>query len=74
MENPSKRWFGRAYDLAKQAPELATSFYTMPLSLAIAKALSGVAGVLVKIRNDQLKRNALARSGLYYLLMVSQGR
>ena len=72
VENPSKRWYDRAYDLAKQAPELATSYYTMPLSLAIAKALAGVAGVLVNARNEQLKRDALARSGFYYLLQVSR--
>lgn len=71
IERPSKRWYNRAFDIAKQAPELATSFATMPASIAIAKVLAAIGSILVDVQSEQLKKEA-ARSGMYYLLKLRE--
>ena len=71
IQNPHKHWYRRAVDLAKAAPELAANFATLPASLAIAKVLTKVAGVLADVRDEQISRKEHATStGLYYLLKL----
>jgi hypothetical protein len=71
IQNPTKHWYRRAADLAKDAPEIAASFFTMPLHLAVAKLLAKLAGTLGDIRDDQVsKENLVTKSGLYYLLKL----
>ena len=72
VEKPARGLYEKAFGLAKQTPELATSFMTMPLSVTVAKALIGVAGFLLKVKADDAKQAQLARSGYYYLLRLSQ--
>jgi hypothetical protein len=69
LKNPAKHWYRRAVDLAKSTPELASNFFTLPTSMALAKVLAKVAGALCDIRDERLTgEEQLARSGLNYLL------
>jgi hypothetical protein len=71
MHDPGKPWYRRAVDLAISAPELASSFLTMPTNLAIAKLLAKVAGTLADLRDEQRdKEHQLGRGGLHYLLKL----
>ena len=71
IEQPSKAWYNRAYDVVKKAPQLATCFFTMPPNIALANVLSEVTGILVSINNEgREKESKLKRSGLYYLLKL----
>lgn len=69
VERPDKRWYSRALEAAKQVPELATSFATMPTNIAIAKVLATIGSILVDMQSGQAKKEA-ARSGMYYLLKL----
>jgi hypothetical protein len=71
LEKPSKPWYYRAFDLAKQVPELATSFATMPPGVFAAKLLTSIGGVLVDLESGQ-RIKAGARSGMYYLLKLKE--
>lgn len=71
VEKPNKPWYSRAFDLAKQVPELTTSFATMPVGLFAAKALGTIGGFLVDADEGQRKKQA-ARSGMYYLLKLKE--
>lgn len=71
LERPSKPWYHRAFDVAKQVPELATSFATMPIGMFAAKALASMGGFLVDLDSGQKKQIA-ARSGMYYLLKLKE--
>lgn len=71
LESPDKRWYNRAFDVAKQVPELATSFATLPTADAITKALTAVGGVLVDVHQTS-KKSAAKRTGFYYLLKLSK--
>ncbi len=68
---PSKKWYYRAFDAAKQVPELATAYATMPPNLAIAKTLTAIGNILVDIHAEQAENEA-KRSGMYYLLKLKE--
>jgi hypothetical protein len=71
IQNPAKHWNRRAVDFAKDAPELAANFATLPTHLALTKCLPKIAGVLADVRYEQVPKNdQLARTGLYYLLKL----
>jgi hypothetical protein len=71
LKNPAKHWYRRAADLAKDAPELISNFFTLPTSMAVAKVLATVAGVLADVRDEQRQgEEQIARSGLNYLLKI----
>jgi hypothetical protein len=71
LTNPAKHWYRRAADLAQSAPELISNFFTLPMSMALAKVLARVAGVLPDIRDEQrVGEDQIARSGLNYLLKI----
>lgn len=71
VHDPGKAWYRRAVDLAKSAPEIVTSFSTMPKNLAIAMLLGKVAGALADVRDEQQDReHKLGRSGLHFLLKL----
>lgn len=69
IEAPSKRWYNRAFDVAKQVPELATSFATLPTNVAIAKVLAALGAILVDMQSEEAEKRA-SRSGMYYLLKL----
>ncbi|MGO8732983.1 MAG: hypothetical protein ACLQVM_09320 [Terriglobia bacterium] len=71
LTNPARHWYKRASDLAKSAPELISNFFTLPTSMALAKVLARVAGVLSDIRDEQRAgEDQVLRSGLNYLLKL----
>ena len=73
MHDPGKPWFRRAVDLAKSAPELASSFVSMPTNLALAKVLAKVAEALADLRDEQRdKEQLLGRGGLHYVLKLQE--
>jgi hypothetical protein len=69
IEAPSKRWYNRALEVAKQVPELAASFATMPTNVAIAKVLAALGSILVDMQSEEAGKRA-SRSGMYYLLKL----
>ncbi len=68
---PSRKWYYRAFDAAKQVPELATAYATMSQNLAIAKTLAAIGNILVDIHAEKAE-NAAKRSGMYYLLKLKE--
>ena len=73
LDNPSKKWYGRAWDATKQTPEIATTYFTVGQEAALAKLLAAVGGVFVDIQREDIEKEALLRkSGLHYLLKVSK--
>ncbi len=71
LSKPAKHWTVRGFELAKQVPELASAFATMPLGLAVAKAMAVFGGVFVDIHEKRAQREA-ARSPMYYLLRLKR--
>lgn len=69
IEAPGKRWYNRAFDVAKQVPELVTSFATLPTNVAIAKVLAALGAILVDMQSEDTEKRA-SRSGMYYLLKL----
>jgi hypothetical protein len=68
---PARAWWRRGLDFVKVVPELAAGAFTMEPTMAIAKVLTTYAGQLfteLTAKGDQ--REALKRSGLYYLLRL----
>jgi hypothetical protein len=68
---PSREWWKRGVDFVKVIPELAAACFTLDHSTAIAKILTTYAGqmfVEMTARGD--RKEALKRSGLYYLLKL----
>ena len=53
IDAPSKRWYSRALEVAKQVPELVTSFATMPTNMAIARVLAALGGILVDMQSEE---------------------
>lgn len=73
LTNPAKHWHKRASEFAQSAPELISNFFTLPTSMALAKLLARIAGVLSDIRDEQRTgEEQIARSGLNYLLRLKQ--
>jgi hypothetical protein len=69
---PARAWWRRGLDFMKVVPEFAAGAFTMEPTTAIAKVLTTYAGQMfteITARGDQ--REALKRSGLYYLLRLS---
>jgi hypothetical protein len=66
---PARAWWRRGIDFVKVVPELALGCFTMEPSTAIAKILTTCAGqMFVEMTAKGDKREALKRSGLYYVL------
>jgi hypothetical protein len=66
---PARAWWRRGLEFVKVVPELAAGAFTMEPAAAIAKVLTTYAGQMfteITAKGDQ--REALKRSGLYYLL------
>jgi hypothetical protein len=71
IDAPTRPWWRRGMDFIKVVPELAAGCFTMEPSAAIAKILTTYAGQMfteIAAKGDQ--REALKRSGLYYLLRL----
>ena len=71
MNAPGRPWHKRAVDFVRVIPELATAFMTLDPQTALGKVLTTYAGQLFSeamAAGDQ--REALKRSGLYYLLKL----
>jgi hypothetical protein len=71
LSKPTAGWMTRGFEFAKQVPELASAFASMPTSLATAKAIAALGGVFVDLHDKSSRREA-ARSGLYYLLRLRE--
>ena len=68
---PARSWWRRGIDFVRVIPELAAGSFAMDPSTAIAKILTTYAGqafVEMTAKGDQ--KEALKRSGLYYLLRL----
>jgi hypothetical protein len=68
---PARAWWRRGLDFVKVVPELTAGAFTMEPTTAIAKVLTTYAGQMfteITAKGDQ--REALKRSGLYYLLRL----
>ena len=68
---PGRAWWRRGLDFVKVVPELAAGAFTMEPTAAITKILTTYAGQMfteITAKGDQ--REALKRSGLYYLLRL----
>lgn len=71
MDRPATPWWKRAVNFVRILPELGTNFMTMEPNVAIAKALATYAGqFFTEVIAEGDKREALKRSGLYYLLQL----
>ena len=67
VNQPSRPWYSRAYDIVKKVPELTAGFLTLPTNIALANLLSAITGILVDVDNDRKnKAKTIKRSGLYY--------
>jgi hypothetical protein len=68
---PARAWWRRGLDFVRVVPELAAGAFTMDPTTAITKVLTTYAGQMfaeMTAKGDQ--REALKRSGLYYLLRL----
>ena len=72
VEKPERGLLEKGFGLAKETPELVASYLSMPLSVTIAKALIGVAGLLMQMKGDEGRQEKLARSPYYYLLRIAR--
>lgn len=74
INDPTQPWYSRLVDLAKASPEIISSFFTMPTSIAVAqliqKACFALAGVTVEKLN---KGDTATTRGYYYLLKIGEG-
>jgi hypothetical protein len=71
MHGPARPWYKRAVDLIKVVPELGTAFMTLDPTTAIAKVMTTYAGqFFAEVMAKGEQREALKRSGLYYLLRL----
>lgn len=73
VSSPGRPWYKRAIDFARVIPELGAACLTMEPNALIAKVLATYAGQLfteLSAKGDQ--RDALKRSGLYYLLRLQE--
>jgi hypothetical protein len=71
LEDPGKPWHKRAIGFAKEAPDLAQSFITLPTHIALAKLFARFAVVLGDLRDDRLEKNEkMSRSGFHNLLRL----
>jgi hypothetical protein len=71
LNAPARAWWRRGLDFVKVIPELATGAFLMDPTTAIAKVLTTYAGQMfteITAKGDQ--REAMKRSGLYYLLRL----
>jgi hypothetical protein len=73
MNDPGKPWYKRVVQLATLGPEIATTFSSLPTSLALAKTLCKIIGTLADLRDEQLeKEGKLSRTGLHFLLNLKK--
>ena len=67
----ARAWWKRGLDFVKVVPELAAGAFTMEPTTLIAKIMTTYAGQMfteITAKGDQ--REAMKRSGLYYLLRL----
>jgi hypothetical protein len=70
---PTRPWYRRIVDFAKDVPELVGNYATVPAPLATARVLAAIGGILADVRNDQLERQGIVKRGPYhYLLKVEE--
>lgn len=71
MNSPARPWYRRAVDMFRVVPSLAVAFMTMDKNAAIAQVLTTYAAqFFTEIAARGENREALKRSGLYYLLQL----
>jgi hypothetical protein len=71
MNHPARSWYNRGVDFFRVVPELVTTFMTIDRRTAIAKVLTTYAGqFFTELTAKGEQRDALKRSGLYYLLRL----
>ncbi|MFO0992721.1 MAG: hypothetical protein U1E67_12420 [Hyphomicrobiales bacterium] len=71
LNDPARPWHKRAIDGVKVIPSIAGAYFTGGTSAALVKALTAYASqFLVELAAHGDKRDALKRSGLYYLLQL----
>jgi len=73
VHDPGKPWYRRVVDLTYSAPEIVTSFNTMPKNIALAVLFRKILGALADVRDEQRDReHKLGRTGLHFLLKLKQ--
>jgi hypothetical protein len=73
MNDPGQPWYKRAVAAAKVLPSIAGAYFAGNPSAALIKALSACASpILTEVVARGEKKEALKRSGLYYLLRLEQ--
>ena len=71
MERPATPWYKRAINLIRVTPALGVAFMTMDTHSAIAKVLTTyVSEFFTELTATGDHREAIKRSGLYYLLKL----
>lgn len=71
MSAPARPWYKRGIDAVKIAPNISPSFYTMdPASMLGAALAAYVPQFFTELTAVGEKREALKKSGLYYLLQL----
>ena len=71
MNDPDRPWHKGAIDAAKVIPSIAGAYFTGGTSVALIKALTAYASqFFVEVAAHGDKKEALKRSGLYYLLQL----
>jgi hypothetical protein len=73
MHNPGKPWYKHAIDAAKVIPSIGAAFVAGGPSAAVTKAITAYAEqFFVEVAAHGDKKEALKRSGLYYLLKLER--
>ena len=71
MNAPARPWYKRAIDAGRVAPKISPSFYTMDVKTIIGTALlADLPQFFTELTAIGEKREALRKSGLYYLLQL----
>jgi hypothetical protein len=71
MNAPARPWYKRAIDFGRVVPKLVPSFFTMDAGTIIGAILTNYAGeFFTELSSVGEKREALKKSGLYYLLQL----
>ena len=73
INDPTKPWYSRLTDLAKASPEIISSFFSMPKSIAVAQIIQKSCIALAGMAADNLnKYDTTTTNGYYYLLKIGK--
>jgi len=71
IQQPTRGWYDRSLELAKQVPELIPAYASMGIYGLMAKVSAALGTFMVAYKNDRDSKDSDSRrSGLYYLLRV----